>query len=123
MSKNLRKCLRKMHHFCDFKSKNLKKNLLNEMCGDDCFFEAIYEIVNNIKCGCVRVPRNKKKLFKPRHLNVMDKIIKRPKSKAIRKKLVRQSGGFLPYILPIITPIIIELIQNAISKKSDTNPT
>ena len=123
MSKNLRKCMKKMHFFCESDSKHTKTVILNEMCKDECFFDALFEIVKNIQCQCLKIPTSKRKLLKAKHIKLMDKIYKRPKSKTIRRKLVKQSGGFLPFLLPILTPIIVELIQNAISKKSNSGTT
>lgn len=124
MSLNLRKCMKAMHLFCDAKSKRVKKSILADLSKNDCFFEAIFEIVNNIYLR--NVEKNyqmssleKKKLKK--FVNIFDKILKHPKNKVKKRKLVIQSGGFLPILLPIITSIVTELLKNAIRQKSDTD--
>ena len=108
--------MQKMHLYCDCKSNKGKKLMMKEMCQERGFFDAIFEIVNNIYLENIELtPPIKRKLKK--HLAVLDKIQKKPKSKVIQRKLVKQSGGFLPYLLPILTPLIVDLIKNAVSKK------
>ena len=68
----------------------------------------------------LKLPCSQKKEMK-KYLNVINKIHKHPKQKLTRKRLIIQSGGFLPVILPIVASIVTELISNAISKKSSAN--
>ena len=125
MSKNLRRCMKNMHHVCDVKSRKLKNSILEEMSKKKEFFEAIYEIVNNIQAKFLKLddlpPSELGKLKK--HFFLMEQIHKRPKSKIRRKRLVKQSGGFLPIILPILTTVVGELIANVIRQKSDPDST
>ena len=37
---------------------------------------------------------------------------KKKKSKKSRQKLIQQSGGFLPILIPVVTSILSELIRN-----------
>ena len=122
MSKNLRKCMKAMHIYCCTDSKKMKKSILEEMSKSECFFDAMHEVVNNILLKNVKMTsadRRKAKHF----IKIMNKIHRCPKKKFIKKKLVKQSGGFIQFILPILTSVISEVIQNAISKKSDTSST
>lgn len=123
MSKNLRKCMKTMHLYCCTEKKPLRMALLNEMSKHRCFFDACHEIVNNLFLKNINLknltPAQKKRMKKS--LPVLHKIRKKPKSMAIRRKLVQQSGGWIPFVLPILTTIVGELIGNAIRKKSDTS--
>lgn len=125
MSKNLRKCKKTMHLFCCAENKKLKKSVLEEMSENECFFDAMYEIVNNIYLKNMKLskltPAQKKQAKKL--LPILRKIHKRPKKKIIKRKVILQSGGFINFILPILTTIVSELISDAISKKSDSGST
>lgn len=116
MSKNLRKCMKTMQLYCSTEKKHLRDSILNEMSKHECFFDAIHEIVNNLFLKNINVksltPAQKNKMKKM--LPVMLKIRKKPKNKAIRRKLVQQSGGFLPVVLPVLATVVGELISNAI---------
>ena len=114
MSKNLRKCMNKMHLVCDSKCPKLKKSILADMSKDNQYFRALYEIVHNIKLKNIKLTPSEKKKFK-KYIKFMEEILKKPKNVRKRRQLVNQSGGFLPIILPILTSVISGLIGNAIS--------
>ena len=122
MSKNLRKCMKTMHLLCSTQNKKLRKSIIQEMAKHQCFFEAIYEIVNNIHLKNIKL-KNLKSLDKKRlkkFLPLLRKIHSCPKNKSIRKKLVVQTGGWLPIVLPVLTTVVGELISHAFSKKGDS---
>ena len=108
-----------MHLFCEQEHRKIKKSIINEMSKNDCFFEALFEIIENLRIGKLKLPPSKLKHLK-KHLNILDGINGKPRSNFRRRKLVKQSGGFLHIILPILTTVVAELIGNAISKKSDS---
>lgn len=120
MSKNLRKCMRTMHHYCDAKSPQLKKTILREMSENDCYFKAVYEIINNIHLKNLEIPPSRRKHMR-KYLKFLDEIHKHPKRKTRRKLLVNQSGGFIQFILPILGTVVTDLLIDAFRKKSDTN--
>jgi len=114
--------MKTMHIYCDTKSVKLKKSILEEMSKNVCFFDAIFEIVNNIYLRKLKLklsPSERKKFKK--YLNVLDKIHQHPKSIVKKKKLIKQSGGFLPLILPLLASVITGIVTNAVSKKSDSD--
>lgn len=120
MSKNLRECMKKMQLVCANKCPKLKKSVLKEMSKNELYFNALFEIIHNISHNKLKLkPSDKKKLKK--FLKYMEKIARKPKSKRSRALLVKQSGGFLPIILPIVASAVTELISYAIRKKSDSN--
>ena len=94
MSKNLRKCMKTMHLYCGTEKKPLKQALLNGMSKHDCFFDAIYEIINNLflknlklKRGSIS-QRRKIRSFLP----VLHKIKKKPENSHSEK--VSESNGW-----------------------------
>lgn len=123
MSKNLRKCMKTMHLFCCTQNKKLRKSILDEMSKEECFFEALYEIVNNVFLKNIDfkklTPAQKRKAKK--FLPLLRKIHKHPKSKGIRRKIVKQTGGWISFVLPILTSVVGEIINNAVRKKSNTS--
>lgn len=120
MSKNLRKCLKTMQLYCCSKSNKLKKSILNDMSKQKCFFDCLFEIVNNIKQQKIKLTTAQRGKLK-KQAKLLYKIHRKPRSHNSRVRLVNQSGGFIQYILPVVAPIVVELIANAISKKNNTN--
>lgn len=102
------------------KSIKHKNSLLKLMSEQDCFFEALYEIVNNIYLRHLKIPAEKIDQLQG-HLKILERIHKRPKSKRERRRIVKQTGGFIGYILPLLTSVITEIVSNALSKKSNTS--
>ena len=121
MSKNLRNCLSSMSILTETKCKKLKRSILCDFSKNDKYFKAIFEIVLNLSENkMILTSHEKKKLNK--HLKILEKILKNPKCKRKRSLAVKQSGGFLNILLPIVGTLITELISNAFSKKGNTNP-
>ena len=120
MSKNLRRCMKHMDIYCCTKGKSLKKSFLQQISRNDCFFDAIYEIINNIFLGKLNLskltPAQKKSVR--RSANLMCKIHKRPKSKAKRKKLSNQTGGLIQLFYPLLAEKVASILRNALSKAS-----
>lgn len=115
--------MKTMHVYCCTDSKTLKKAILSEMSKHQCFFDAINEIVRNIflrnidlnkKLTPAQVKRARK--FIP----LMNKIHRCKNKPLIQKRLVNQTGGFIQFFLPFLIPVVKEVIEYAISKKSDS---
>ena len=96
----------------------MKKSLLNLAAKDKCFFKAIHEIVHNIRVKKRKLKPSQKKLLN-KHARFMKKVLLKPKSKRSRALLVRQSGGFWPVIIPLLTTVVSKLIEDAIRKKGN----
>ena len=96
MSKNLRHCMKSMDVNCT-KGKILKKTFLSEISKNDCFFDAMYEVINNIYLKRFDLknmtPAQKMRLKK--FAKLMNEIHTCPKKKKIQRKLVNQTGSFI----------------------------
>jgi hypothetical protein len=108
--------MKNLHLVCDTKCKKLQKSILKEMSKNDVYFKALYEIVRNIYLKNIKLKQSDKLKLK-KNAKVLNNILSNPKSKRKRSLLVNQSGGFLPFILPLVGTAISELISYAIGKK------
>lgn len=113
MSKNLRKCMSTMQLYCSTNSTKLKKSILGEMAKNDCFFKAIYEVVNNILLKNIQLTSAQQRKVR-KYTTLMHKIHQCPKSSTKRRKLVSQTGGFIQAILPRLAQLVGELIANVV---------
>ena len=112
MSENFLKCVKELEKVMKYKSPE-RKAILKYLSNKDSVYHALREISLNIL--------NKKLPLKKKHLEKLDKhhkVMKRLKqgshSKIQRRKLVQQSGGFLPWLIPAIVsaiPAVIDLIN------------
>lgn len=90
--------------------KKRKRNvILNEIAGEDILYNALREIAHNTLKGNVKLNNDQKRKLKPYNNTLKNLCIKHKCSKR-RKKLVIQSGGFLPILIPAITGLISSLI-------------
>ena len=110
MSHNLQECIIELQRAMKSKNKNKRKVLLEFLAHKNCIYEAMREISMNIK----KLPLNKKQKTK---LNKKAKVIKTlangVKRRSDRKKLILQTGGFLPWLLPIVATLITTAIENS----------
>lgn len=109
MSKNLKKCMNKLNFLASIKNDTLRKKILKSI-SDECLFKAINEIAKNYNTGNIKIhpiKRNKMKKF--------DRLIKKLGNdkikKSTRRRLMLQSGGFLPILIPALTSILTSLIN------------
>ena len=110
--------MKNMHLYCDEKDHRLRRSIMEELSKKNCYFEALFEIVDNFRQENWRLPPSQHRKMKE-YIYILDKIYEKPKNKRSRKKLIKQSGGFWPLILPILTSVVTELISDAFSKKSN----
>ena len=81
-----------------------KKNL-KHICDDDDIASCLRIVCKNLINGKIPLKSTQIKQLK-KHKPLIRQIAKRGNSKAKKKKLIVQSGGFLPAVLPIITTLI-----------------
>src|SRR5258708_5498172 len=112
MSKNLRQCMKLMNVFYNTKSPKARASILNEMSRHECYFKALFEIIDNIHAGNL-VSNKKTKVKLRRCIRFMEAVFKKPKSRRKRAALVksqRANGFFLSAIIPLLTTVVGKLI-------------
>jgi hypothetical protein len=108
MSKNLIKCFEKLELISKIKNSETRKKVIGELF-DDCLYKALNEISINTVSG--KVPLNKKqKSLLRKHKLVIKKLSCNIKNKSKRKKLVVQSGGIWPVLIPAVASVITTLL-------------
>ena len=105
MTDNLRKCMDKLIFLNSIKDDKLRKSVLLTI-SDDCLFNSLQEIAKNyhsiikpklsIKNKKLMKGKNEKNIFS--YINKSKKF----KTKISKKKLMLQSGGWLPIIIPTV---------------------
>ena len=125
MSKNLQQCFRVLTLVSKIKSKKLQNAILHEINCDDEIHSAVNEMGFNAIKG--RIPlsidqkkklRRQKRFFKNISCEPFQKGKKNKKcaiTKAKKRDLVNQSGGFLAVATPIIASLLAELLNKATS--------
>ena len=82
--------------------------MLENFDGEECIYNAIREIALNTTNGNIKLtPAQHGKLT--RHKKLIKECTQPAKTKSKRKRLVVQSGGFLPYLIPIALSLISTL--------------
>jgi len=108
MSKNLINCFEKLVLVSKLKNGETRKKVIGEIF-DDCLYKALNEISINAING--KVPFNKKqKILLRKHKILIKKLSCNTKSKSKRKKLVVQSGGIWPVLIPAVASVITTLL-------------
>ena len=108
MSKNLNKCFSKLKFIASVKNDFLRKKLLQSM-SDECLFKALNEIAINYSKGNIKLTSNQKRRMR-KHEKLIRKLSRKNNKSSYKKSLIKQSGGFLPIILPAVASILTSLI-------------
>jgi len=110
MSKSLKKSFHFLNLLSKIKNEKKRKDLLKEISDDDTIFSALSEIARNQVKGNIKL--NKKQSH---HLKKHSKTIKGFCCKKIplnkRRKLIVQSGGFLPILLPLVAGVLGSILN------------
>jgi hypothetical protein len=81
----------------------LRKVILQQ--ADRELLESLREICINILRGSISLnPKQRAQLY--RHRKLLRDISKTKQQKILRQKLIRQKGGFLPFLLPLVPALI-----------------
>ena len=109
MSENLKKCMNKLQFIASIKDDKLRQKILMTM-SDECLFKALAEIStntlnNNIKLSAIQ----KKKL--QRYKKIFKKFSSKVNNKVTKTKLIKQSGGWLPILIPVVASLLTSLIK------------
>ena len=107
MSNNLRKCLDKLKFIAKVKDLRTRRKLLLEM-SDNCLFKALHEIALNTMKGKVKLNKSQMRKISKYRKNLTALSNKNYKRK---KHLIKQSGGWLPILIPAVASILGSLIN------------
>ena len=113
MSANLRKCMKELKIAMNYKHKPTREAILKYLSHKKCIYNALREISMNILSKKLKLKRKHIRRLNP-HVKTIKALKRGVKTPKERKKLVLQSGGFLPWLLPVIAsaiPAVIDLIK------------
>jgi predicted nucleotidyltransferase len=108
MSLKLRQTVSILEYISTIRDKKLRQANLRYVSKDPRFYSTLREIAYNAVRGNIKVPKhvvNKLNKYK----RVLRGLVKKEKSKLKQRKLVEQSGGFLPYLIPIVSTLLSTL--------------
>ncbi len=117
MSYSVRRTLDFLKMLSKIKSVNKRNAILKEISGDKVLFDSLSELAHNLLKG--NIPLKKPQLQKLKRHNKLLKALDCPKTRKClskRKKLIEQSGGFLPILIPAAAAALGHL-SGAIIKK------
>jgi hypothetical protein len=115
MSENLKKTFPLLWLLSNTKEPE-RKRLLGELATRKSVYNAVAEIANNKLKG--HFDKNIKSLDKRqlkklnRHDKVFGQLCCKQKCKKVRKNLVKQTGGILPILIPLLTGILGSELKN-----------
>lgn len=109
MSENLKKCFPKLQTISAIKNEKMRKKVLQDLC-DDCIYKALHEVAVNLFNKNIKLSNAQKQKLR-KNKGLLMKLSKKTFNKKERKKLVSQSGGFLPIIVPTLAAILTSLIK------------
>jgi hypothetical protein len=110
-SQNLRKCLRKLELIVSVRDIKLRQKLLEDVSCNNAIFKAIKEILLNTVNSNVPLSKTQKNKLK-KYEKIMRKLACcKYGNKGSKKKLVMQSGGFLPILIPSVIALLTGLLN------------
>ena len=83
----------------------MRDGILKQMSDDEKFFNVIREIVEKTMKKNLPIKKKEKRLLK-KHKKILLQFIKPSIPKLHKKRLVVQSGGFLPILFPILASFL-----------------
>ena len=100
------------------KSPKKRKLILHEFSNDKVLYKALSELSHNLIKGNIPVENKRLKRLR-RHQNIFKELNcpKNKKCKTKRRKLIEQSGGFLPILIPAAIAVLGHL-SGALIKKA-----
>lgn len=112
ISNKLRNNINHLKILGEIKNKQLREKCLNDLSNKKEICDCLSEICFNIAKGNIQLgSREKKKLRKFQRL--IFSFAKKTKS---HQKNIKQTGGFLPYLLPIISSLAADIVLKKFTK-------
>ena len=110
MSSNLQKNLKLLQLLSNTRNSTTRKAILKDLCDKKMFFSALKEICKNTLAGNVKMSKyrkNKLRKYKKVIKGIGTTKVTSPKT----RMLVKQSGGFLPILVPAVISILTQLLN------------
>lgn len=117
MSDNLKKAIEILKIVSSIKKNKLRKEVLSDLSCNECVYKGLREIALNIIKKNVPLTLKQKVKLRPYKTLLQDLALKKA-GKLKKKKLVIQSGGALPILIPAVISIVGELLRNGLLSKS-----
>ena len=115
MGENLYKRKDYLSLFANSAKKTKRRNALINL-ADTCEIKAIAEIVDNILKGNIPLTREQVAKLK-KHKKHLRQIAKRKVATKTKKKLLKQTGGFLSTLIPVALSMLASLIPTFIPQR------
>lgn len=110
MSKSLKATLPVLQYVSKLPNVPNRKKILSELGRDPSIYTALREILLNAKSGNIGLTNDCKCCLR-KHSSVIVKILGRKSINALgsRRKIVSQTGGFLPLLIPLVLKEIYDM--------------
>ena len=105
---DLNKCLKELNIAMQYKNKNTRDSVLKYLSLKQCVYNTLREIAKNIEKMNLTSTQRRKLIP---HARTLNKLRKGAKSKSTQQLLVQQTGGFLPWLIPIAAAILPTIID------------
>ncbi|MDI9311998.1 MAG: hypothetical protein QM535_17425 [Limnohabitans sp.] len=105
MSKCLKESIKTLEVVSRIRNKKIRESVLHELSDDDNFFNVLREIVENTLRKNIPIKSKDKKALK-KHKGTLLEFVTPNLSKNKKRKLIKQSGGFLPLLVPLLTSFL-----------------
>jgi len=106
---SLSKRFETLKFIASIKNHKLRAKILSDI-GDDNLYKALHEIAINLQKGNIKLsPVQRRKLRKYNRL--LKRLTFKNNNRNSRKKLIKQSEGLLPILIPTIASLIGSLIR------------
>jgi len=106
----MNECIKILNIIAKIKNAKTRKKILFDLDGDECFYKALREIALNTVNKNIKVPGPQRKKLQ-KYKKLIQTLSKPAKTRRTRKKLIIQSGGFLPLLIPAAISLLTTLIK------------
>lgn len=111
MSTNLRNCVKYLEFASKIPNKKLRQKVFANLCEHEKMFCAVREIAANIVHKNIKLDRKHKRQLRRygTGLRKLSMLKKNPRSATSKRKIINQTGGSLPILIPLIIDILATL--------------
>ena len=110
MSQNLKDCINELIFISKIKNVTLRRKVLQEFSLNECLYRGLHEIAVNTVSKSFPISKKDKIKLRP-HIKAIKALSCQTKSKRKQQKLVIQSGGFIPYLVPSVLGFLLSILN------------